>query len=291
MVHRIRLAALAALLSGLQCQLPAQAPEPREDSITRRPEIAAFERRFQLRYIKPSVLLERVTLLGATDPTQADRVSMRAEDATNMLVVRVGREAGSELERERLFLAVRDLIERFDKAEPRVRYHLYIVQTELLTDTQYRTLDGELRKGPLAGVPGGELARGVVFRRSGELRHLEIESLGEAQREWLAQTRPEPVTVTGDLLAANETSGRAYLSFDLQVVSSDRPLGGSEGAVRLRSNAPLRKGEPLIFVGGKRRPTNQSGDPFPGRHEIMMYLYAEQVETTPLVAGASRRSM
>ncbi|CAN5310551.1 hypothetical protein BH09SUM1_BH09SUM1_14620 [soil metagenome] len=237
-----------------------------------------MEDRVRVRYLEPSVILQRVQYLAGIPPEGDRRLMLRGDDAADTIVIQIPESYGDPMERERMRLMLRDYIARLDAPDPTVDLDIYLVQSNLLTDEEFKTLDAALRKGPLK-LPKGSTSKGVVFHREMETPNLSLISISEEQKETRASTRPEPVRVVGRVLPSVRPDGRVYIVAALTATAMQKPFAQNKSELPINERAIASKEQPLVIVAGEKITTaDGQREAFPGRHEVMLYIWARSVE-------------
>lgn len=230
-----------------------------------------------LRHIPPTRMVERLDMLAGS-PENGGRVQFHPDDAQGTLRVRVIDRNNDKLETERYSLTIYDAIVQMDRPEPRIRLNLYLVQSNLLSDSEFLTLDRTLREKPLK-LERGTTAKGVVFQRQMEVENQQFVNIDEAQAELRGASRPEPVQLKGRLLPSARPDGRIYLHADLVATAMDRPFAEGKEALPVNDRAVAPASQPLIITSGKELPldSGRSADISP-RHEVMLYIWAQSID-------------
>lgn len=242
-----------------------------------------IEQKITTRYVSPSELAFRFNVLGGLGG--GERAVVTADDKARSVTFRINAGNESPLARRQMQLIVEDAMERFDVKQPEILLDLYVVQTSLLDDEQYRNLDTNFRAGTLA-LPPGQLTRGVIYRKTMPLRNLNLVKFDEAMQELRGQTQNTPVRGSGEVVSRIKADGNVYLGMDMVLQSAERAFYGETKELKLQREAVLNGRNPVVFVQGEKRPL-EGNDPYPGRHDVMIYAYAT-IEREP---GAVQRAL
>lgn len=234
------------------------------------------EDRILVKNLKPSLILERIDILAGLPAGATRTIDITADDATNAIMVRIPESYKDPLERERLIVLLRDLVSRLDQAEPAMAFDIFVVQSNLLTDDEYKLLDETLRNRKLA-LERGSTAKGVVAYQQVRAWNAQIVNIDQIMREARAQTRPEPVRLSGRFLAVAEPQKNCFISADLKLTAIDRPFAPNKSEVEINSKGQSTPDKPIIFFSGELTPVNDGKKAtFPARHEVMVYIWASQ---------------
>jgi hypothetical protein len=234
-------------------------------------EQGGLEHRIRTRFQMPSTVVGRIDLLAANASPAARRVQLVADDETREIILRVPESYGSPAERELLIQTLNTAVDRMDVQEPKIDLHLAVVQTDLLDDAQFDAMDRSLR-GAAPNMLRTMTLRGITWRSSRQLDNLEIHKVNETMTEAMASTQKEPVTVTGSLVPRILPDGRLYLWADLEV-KGNGIAAEDGGPLRLRGNAGLADGRPLVLVGGKWPDGKKAAPDSPRRYPVMVYVH------------------
>ncbi|MCC6547515.1 hypothetical protein IT570_10145 [Candidatus Sumerlaeota bacterium] len=234
------------------------------------------EDRILVKNLKPSLIMERVDILAGLPSGAARTMDIKADDNTNSITIRIPESYKDPLERERLIILLRDLISRLDRPEPTMAVDLFVVQTNLLNDAEYKLLDETLRNRKLA-LERGSTAKGVVAYQQVNTPNAHIIHIDQVMREARAQTRPEPVRLSGRFLAVAEPDKKCFISADLKITAIDRPLATNKSEVTIDDKGETTPDKPIIFFSGELAAVNDGKKTaFPARHEVMVYVWASQ---------------
>lgn len=238
-----------------------------------------FEQKIHLSHIKPSVLRTRLDVLGGLSGGNR-RMQFIASDADRTLTVRIPKSAGAAIERDLMFMQLRKTAQALDTPQPTIDLNMCVVQGDLLTEEEFATLDRTLRSAPLS-IGTGATAKGVVFRKKAELNNEELYSIAETQAEARAQTRPEPVAVSGRVLPSVLPDGKVYLNVDLNATAQQRPFAEGHESLPVQSAGVSTTQQPIVLLAGKQLPMPAAkGELLTVRHEIMVYVWASPVAPT-----------
>lgn len=229
------------------------------------------EHRIRTRYQMPSTVVKRIDLLAASANPAARRAKLSADDETREIILQIPESYGPPAERELLIQTLNTAVDRVDVQEPKIDLHIAVVQTELLDDAQFDSMDRSLR-GAAPNMLRTMTLRGITWRSSRQLENLEIDTVNETMTEAMASTQKEPVTVTGSLVPRILPDGRLYLWADLEV-RGNGIAGEDGGALRLRGNAGLADGRPLVMVGGTWPEDKKVAPDSPRRYPVMVYIH------------------
>jgi hypothetical protein len=234
-----------------------------------------IEERYRVMHSEPSRLIERIDLLSGYPQSQSRRVTLQADDAADTLIIRIPQDYGDAFERERFLVLMREFVERMDQPEPQVRLNFVIVQTSLLTDAEFATLDDQLRSNP-ESFPVGVRPKGVVFSHRGTHRPNETLTIDEGQAEHSAITQPDPVYVKGRVLPVTKSGGKIGLITEFIATSTGAPFQGDQKELRIAQSALATPERALVLVGGERLPHSEATEKnqFPGKHEVMVYVWS-----------------
>ncbi|MEO8376465.1 MAG: hypothetical protein ABI579_02250, partial [Candidatus Sumerlaeota bacterium] len=226
--------------------------------------------------LKPSLILERIDILAGLPTGASHSIDIKADDNTNSITILIPESYKDPLERERLVVLLRDLISRIDHPEPMMAVDIFVVQSNLLNDDEYKLLDQTLRNRKLA-LERGSTAKGVVAYQQVKAWNAEVINIDQTMREARAQTRPEPVHLAGRFLAVAEPNKKCFISADLKMTAIDRPFAPNKSEVAINNKGETTPESPIIFVSGELTPVNDgSKATFPARHEVMVYIWASQ---------------
>jgi len=233
-----------------------------------------LEDRIRVRHLEPSAIMERVNLLAGLPPQADPRIRLQADDASDTIVISIPQSLGDPLEREQLRLTLREYIHALDQPQQQVELFLYLVQANLLTEGEFRRLDAELRAAPPRIEPG-VLPKGVVVHDAVRADNLTMVAVDRTQVEASGQTRPDPVSLHGRILPSLQPDGRVYVAAMLKARAEGEPFAGSQRELEITDRATPAGNQPLIIVAGQKMPLGDAGrEAFPGRHEIMLYVWA-----------------
>lgn len=229
--------------------------------------------RIPVTHLKPSLILNRIDVLAGL-PTGARAVDIRADDPTATIVVRIPHDYKDQLERDRVLAILRDFVAHLDRPEPELTVDIYVVQTNLLSDEEFKILDDKLKKEPL-DMERGVTAKGVVYFKQVLAQNQEVFAIDDQMREARGVTRADPVRLTGRMLPALRGKDDVFLSADLRIAGSEQPLANGKKEVIVRGTGETTSGKPMvIFAGELKRLSEPKLDTFPARHEVMIYIWA-----------------
>ncbi len=233
-----------------------------------------WEERIPVRNLKPSKILDRIDVLAGLPSGGSRGIDIRPDDATNTIVVRMSENYKDEIERDRLMLILKDFVSHVDRPEPPLAVDLYVVQTNLLSDEEFKVLDETLKNRPLA-LERGSTAKGVVFYKQLRAENQEVFSINDQLREARATTRPEPVRLEGKLMPALRAPNTVFISTSMKITAVDRPLAPGRMDLVVSGKAETTNTKPMvIFAGEMKRLADPAMETFPTRHEIMVYIWA-----------------
>jgi hypothetical protein len=237
---------------------------------------AILEERVRLRYVPPSHMIERLNTLAGIPSATSRMLEMRADDPSGTLLVRIPATVGDHIDRERLRLFLRDQIARLDQPQQLVQLHIYLVETAALTDREFLALDRELRT-KATPFPAGVRGKGVIYEERTVHPSLEILNFGGVQSERYSISPRGPVTATGRLLPHLREDGRVMITLTMRAqLTAGETFQNGTSELQFNETAAPPPNAPLVVVAGTHNPIQpRNEEPFPGRHELMLYIWAQ----------------
>lgn len=227
--------------------------------------IPAAQEIVRLRHVPASQMLERLQVLGVSYP-------MTADDRSGSLTINLPATTDI-ISRERTVAVVRDAAQKMDAPQRPIRLSVYVVQSELLTPDEFLALDTALRTKRL-DTHEGLTAKGVVFRKEDKMTNLMIYQVAETQSEARATTRPEPLSLKGRVVPAQQEDGRLLVAAEFGIDAGERPMGNTPAQFTVLGKGVLSPTAPLVMAGGEAMPLNDASGSLRVRHEFMIYLWA-----------------
>lgn len=229
-----------------------------------------------LRHVPAARMAERFEILTA-GPAGAPPPNLRVTPAgPSNLLVSVYMGEGGEMERQRLLLLTREIVQSMDRRNAEVTVSVYAVQPKLLTDEEFVILDTRLREGPMDLRPG-LTAKGIVYWTRQDGLDQEVLAIQDIQAAVSGQYLSGPVTAAGRVLPNVRPDGSFGLYAELTFETQEGVLIDGQSKVQTIGRAAQMGKRPVVLTGGESRPIVSAppGVTVPPRHEFMVYIWMQ----------------